>query len=59
MDYPADGTEFELDTPTVQLLYDAVAGKGLTPAQRREATTAVDYISAATLYIEPEDDDEE
>jgi hypothetical protein len=27
MKYPEDGTPFELDNETVQLLYDAAAGK--------------------------------
>lgn len=59
MDYPADGTEFELDNETVQLLYDALAGKPLTIEQRQAAITAIDYVSAARLYIEPEEPDEE
>lgn len=56
MKYPEDGTPFELDNETVQLLYDAAAGKLLTADQRKAATDAVDYISAATLLVEPEED---
>lgn len=56
MKYPEDGTPFELDNETVQLLYDAAAGKLLTADQRKAAIDAVDYISAATLLIEPEED---
>jgi hypothetical protein len=59
VDYPADGTEFELDDETVDLLYRAVAGKPLTDAERREAVTAVDYVSAATLLVVPEEDEDE
>jgi hypothetical protein len=59
VDYPVDGTPFELDNETVQLLYNAAAGKPLTDDQRRAAVRAVDYISAARLLIEPEEDEEE
>jgi hypothetical protein len=59
MDYPADGTPFELDDQTVDLLYKAAAGDPMTNEQRRDAVTAVDYISAATLLIEPEDDEDD
>lgn len=58
MDYPADGTSFELDDETVGLLYKAVNSAFLTAAEKKEATRAIDYISAATLVVEPEDDDE-
>ena len=58
MDYPADGTPFELDSATIQLLYDVVAGKPLTDEQRREAVRAVDYVCAAVLVIEPEEEEE-
>jgi hypothetical protein len=58
MDYPADGTPFELDSETVDLLYRAVDNAFLAEAEKRAAVRAVDYISAATLLIEPEEDDE-
>jgi hypothetical protein len=59
MEYPEDGTPFELDDATVQLLYRAVRGETLTGPEQREAVRAVDYVSAAFLYIEPEEEEDE
>ena len=59
MIYPPDGTPFEIDSPTIGLLYKAVSVTGqLTREERKEARTAIDYICAATLLV-PETEDEE
>jgi hypothetical protein len=51
MQYPPDGTAFEIDSPTIALLYKAVAGSPLTLEERMQAQVAVDYIAAATLVV--------